>query len=97
MSARDDHRNDPDTPTPAGRMEQDRVVPALSHDDFMNLPLGRLADRIGLTPPADASAEEERAWREKAWQDHVQDVQNRDEWGTATQATEPPTGEDPNL
>lgn len=88
--------HDPDAP--AGRLEEERVTPEWTHADFMDLPIERLAERVGLTPPpSGATPEEEKEWREKAWQNHVQDLQNRDEWGTATQATEPPTGDDPNL
>lgn len=84
-----------DEGTAAGRM--DGHTEDLSHDDFMSLPIERLARRTGRTAPARMSDEEERDWREQAWRNHVQDLQNRDEWGTAAQATEPPKGDDPNL
>lgn len=80
---------------PEGRLEQERVIPELTRQDFMTRPIEELADRTGLTPPE--SGEDEGAWREKAWENHAQDLANRDEWGTATQVTEPPEGEDPNL
>ena len=99
----DSNRRDPRTANPAddsaaGRMDddRDRRIPDLTHEDFKTLPVEELAERTGLTPP-DGSAAEESTWREKAWQDHVKDLEHRDEWGTATQATKPPKGEDPNL
>ena len=105
MSSRDRHDDGPndrpenrkDGDTPAGRIDDERLVPELTHEDFQTLPIERLATRMGLTPPEGDSPEEERAWREKAWQNHVKDLEHRDEWGTATQATKPPQGDDPNL
>lgn len=72
-------------------------VEQLSQSDFQRLPLDVLARRTGLQPPRDPTPEEEAAFREKAWNSYATDVENRDEWGTATQATEPPQGEEPEL
>lgn len=81
-----DARTDPGT-----ELEQ------LDHDDFRERPLAELAGRTGLTPPDDPGPDEEEAWREKAWRSYRTDIENRDEWGTAMQATEPPRGEEPEL
>ena len=89
--------NRPGDGIPAGRLDGHRVIPDLTHEDFKTMPIEDLADRTGLKPPKGDSPAEEHAWREKAWQGHVKDLEHRDEWGTATQATEPPTGDDPNL
>ncbi len=62
----------------------------LTVHDFETLPLARLAAVTGLTPPASPTAEQERAWREKAYQDYELDLENRAEWGTAAQGTELP-------
>ena len=87
----------PNDGTPAGRLDEQEILPDLTHEDFQTMPIEDLADRTGLKPPADDSAATERDWREMAWKSHVQDIAERDEWGTATQATDPPKGEDPNL
>lgn len=95
-AAPDEHDPKDHAGTPAGRMEHRRTE-ELTHADFRTLPIEYLAKRTGLEPPAGDSPAEERAWREKAWQNHVKDLEHRDEWGTAAQATEPPKGEDPEL
>jgi hypothetical protein len=63
----------------------------LTRADFERLPIERLAGITGLTPPPDgASADDVAAWREKAFRSYELDLENRAEWGTATQTTEPP-------
>ena len=63
----------------------------LTREDFEQLPVERLAGITGLTPPpADATEDDVAAWREKAFHGYELDLENRAEWGTAAQATEPP-------
>jgi hypothetical protein len=63
----------------------------LTREDFLTLPIERLAVVTGLTPPpADADDAQVRAWRLKAYRSYELDLENRAEWGTATQATEVP-------
>lgn len=77
--------------------EPDRHLEQLARSDFQRLPLNEIARRTGLQVPRDPTPEEEAAFRERAWNSYAQDVANRDEWGTATQVTEPPQGEEPEL
>ncbi|MDZ7800840.1 MAG: hypothetical protein U5K81_08645 [Trueperaceae bacterium] len=71
--------------------ERDPVnAPRLTREDFMEMPLERLAARTGLTPPDGGSPDEVLAWREQAWEDYQLDIENRDEWGTARQEEPPP-------
>jgi hypothetical protein len=75
-------------------MEMER----LTRKDFDTLSLEELAKRTGLEPPGEgASAEEVEAYRDKAYESYMLDKENRDEWGTATQATEPPKHGKPKL
>lgn len=62
----------------------------LTREDFRTLPLDELAARTGLTLPRELSSEQEAYWREKAFEDYALDLENRSEWGNATQATKPP-------
>jgi hypothetical protein len=58
----------------------------LTHEDFEELPLVKVAELTGLDAPedtSDAAAVEE--FRQQAWESYQLDVQNRDEWGTARQ------------
>jgi hypothetical protein len=69
----------------------DMEMERLTRKDFDDLPLEELAKRTGLEPPSEgASAEEVEAYRDKAYESYMLDKENRDEWGTATQATPPP-------
>lgn len=69
----------------------------LTKRDFRELALETLEARTGLAAPADPTPEEEEAYREKAWRSYRTDIENRDEWGTATQATKVPEGEEPDV
>ena len=69
----------------------------LTQRDFRELALETLEDRTGLAAPKDPTPEEEEAYRAKAWRSYKVDIENRDEWGNATQATEVPEGEEPDL
>lgn len=69
----------------------------LSREDFRRRPLQEIAHRAGLEAPTDPTPAEEKAFRERAYESYALDLENRDEWGTATQATEPPAGEEPEL
>jgi hypothetical protein len=63
----------------------------LTREDFLTLPIERLAGVTGLTPPpAEAGDAQREAWRLKAFRSYELDLENRSEWGTATQATEVP-------
>lgn len=62
----------------------------LTREDFRTLPLDELATRTGLPLPRELSPEQEASWREKAFDDYALELENRSEWGTATQATKPP-------
>lgn len=69
----------------------------LSREDFERMTLEEIHRRSGLEPPERPTAEEARAYREKAYRSYQLDIARRDEWGTAAQATEPPSGGDPEL
>lgn len=69
----------------------------LTERDFRELSLETIEQRTGLAAPDDPTPEEEEAYRAKAWRGYRVDVENRDEWGTATQATPVPEGEEPEV
>ena len=69
----------------------------LTQRDFHELPLETLQTRTGLEAPVDPSPAEEEAYRTKAWNSYRVDIENRDEWGTATQATAVPRSDQPDL
>lgn len=69
----------------------------LTQRDFRELALDTLEKRTGLKAPKDPTPEEDEAYREKAWNSYRVDIENRDEWGTATQATQVPAGEEPEV
>lgn len=69
----------------------------LTQRDFQELALDELELRTGLPAPRDPSPEEEARYREKAWQGYKMDIENRDEWGTATQATPVPESHESDL
>ena len=69
----------------------------LTQRDFRELSLDRIEARTGLEAPEDPTPEEEEAYRTKAWNSYRIDIENRDEWGTATESTEVPEGEEPEL
>jgi hypothetical protein len=72
-------------------------VEQLTRRDFDRLTLGEIAERTGLDAPSDPSAAEAEAYRERAYRSYRLDITRRDEWGTATQATEPPDADDGEL
>jgi hypothetical protein len=72
-------------------------VQQLSYEDFGRMTLEEIHRRTGIRPPDDRTDEAIRAYRAKAYRSYRLDVARRDEWGTATQATEPPDDEDPEL
>ena len=67
----------------------------LSFEDFQRMTLEEIHHRTGLEPPEDRSEAAIRAYRDKAYRSYRLDVARRDEWGTATQATEPPSDDEP--
>ena len=69
----------------------------LTQRDFRELSLERIEARTGLEAPEDPTPEEEEAYRKKAWNSYRTDIENRDEWGTATESTAVPHGEEPEL
>jgi hypothetical protein len=69
----------------------------LTKRDFNELALETLEHRTGWPAPKDPTHEEEEEYRAKAWRSYKVDIENRDEWGTATQATEVPEGEEPDM
>ena len=79
------------------RNQEDLPMEQLTQRDFHELSLDRIAARTGLEAPDDPTPEEEAAYREKAWNSYRIDIENRDEWGTATESTKPPFGEEPEL
>ena len=58
--------------------------------DFETLPLEQIHDLTGLEPPADPGADEERRYRQKAYESYKLDVAHTDEWGTAREGEVPP-------
>ena len=77
-------------------MSENPHLERLDHRDFKELALDELARRTGLDAPSDPTPDEERAWREKAWRSYKLELENRGEWGTATQSTRVPGGEAPD-
>lgn len=69
----------------------------LTERDFRELPLDTIEKRTGMPVPPDPTPEQERTYRAKAWRSYQVDIENRDEWGTATQATPAPEGEEPEV
>jgi hypothetical protein len=66
--------------------ERDAGQLRLSHEDFTQLSLAKVAELTGLEAPADeGDAAAVADFRERAWESYQVDVQNRDEWGTARQ------------
>lgn len=76
---------------------QQEELEQLDERDFERMPLSEIEARTGLEAPDDPDAEAEAAYRRKAWRSYQLDVAQRDEWGTASQATELPHGEEPEL
>jgi hypothetical protein len=65
-----------------------------THEEFMNdLSLEEISTITGLPQPIDPTPEEEREYRELAWENVKLDVEARDEWGGVRPDTDP--GEPP--
>jgi hypothetical protein len=69
-----------------------------TRDEFMNdLSLDEISTITGLPRPPDPSPEEERKYRQLAWENVKIDVESRDEWGGVVpdlDPDEPPPTED---
>ena len=77
--------------------QEDTPMEQLTQRDFRELSLDRIEARTGLEAPENPSPDEEATYREKAWNSYRLDIENRDEWGTATESTPAPQGEEPEL
>lgn len=64
-----------------------------THEDFHTMSLRDVEKISGVIRPMDRTAEAHAEYRERAWRSYQQDIQNRDEWGTARQGID----EDPEV
>lgn len=60
--------------------------------DFHTMTLEEIQGLTGLEPPADAGPEDERRYRERAYESYMLDVAHAHQWGTAREGDYgPPT------
>lgn len=70
----------------AGHEETD-----LTRDDFETMAVERIERLTGIPAPgSEAGSDALRAYRHEAYRSYMLDRGNAAEWGTATQATDPP-------
>jgi hypothetical protein len=61
-----------------------------THDEFLNeLSLEEISTITGLPQPTDPTPEQEREYRELAWENVKLDVEARDEWGGVNPDADP--------
>ncbi len=69
----------------------ERTHEDLTHEDFEAMTLAEIERLTGVPVPGQgADPDSLSAYRERAYRSYMLDRENRAEWGTAAQATEPP-------